>query len=147
MSRIVTLRLPDDTAARLQATARRAGRSVSEVGARSIEEWLRQTEFADIEFRPFAGERHACLKGALPVWQVVMVAEGYGMDADRTAAHFGWPVHRVRAAFNYYEAHPEEVEQAIEENRSVTYDHLKRLLPTIERITVESALADPDASA
>ena len=147
MSRVVTLRLPDETAARLQATARRVGRSLSEIGARSIEEWLRQDEFADIEFRPFAGERHACLKGALPVWQVVMVAEGYGMDADRTAAHFGWPVHRVRAAFNYFEAYPEEIQRAIAENRSVTYDRLKRLLPMIERITVASESTGPDVPA
>ena len=147
MSRVVTLRLPDETAARLQATARRAGRSVSEIGARSIEEWLRQDEFADIEFRGLAGERHACLKGALPVWQVVMVAEGYGMDADRTAAYFGWPVHRIRAAFNYYEAYPEEVEDAITENRSATYDQLKRLLPMIERITVDPESPGPDVPA
>jgi hypothetical protein len=31
--------------------------------------------------------------------QVIMVAEGYRMEADRTAAHFDWPVHRIRAAF------------------------------------------------
>jgi hypothetical protein len=110
-------------------------------------EWLRQKEFVDIEFRGLAGERHACLRGALPVWEVVMVAEGYGMDADRTATHFGWPVHRIQAAFNYYEAYPEEVEQAITENRSVTYDQLKRLLPTIERITVDSEAADPHVPA
>lgn len=147
MSRVVTLRLPDETAARLQATARRVGRALSEVGARSIEEWLRQNEFADIEFRSLAGERYACLKGALPVWQVIMVAEGYGMEADRTAAHFDWPVHRIRASFNYYEAYPEEVKHAITENRSVTYGQLKRLLPMIERITVDSDSTGPDASA
>ena len=146
MSRVVTLRLPDETAARLQAAARRVGRSVSEVGARSIEEWLRQNEFADVEFRGFAGERHACLKGALPVWQVVMVAEDYGLDAERTAAHFGWPVHRIRAAFNYYEAYPEEIQRAIGENRSVTYEQLKRLLPRIERVAVDSETG-PDVPA
>lgn len=147
MSRVVTLRLPDETAARLQATARRAGRSVSEMGARSIEEWLRQNEFADIEFRDIAGERQACLKGASPVWQIVMVAEGYGMDAERTATHFGRPVHRIRAAFNYYEAYPQEVEHAITENRSMTYDRLRRLLPMIERITVDSEPTSPDVPA
>jgi predicted DNA-binding protein len=147
MSSVVTLRLPDETAARLRATARRAGRSVSEIGAQSIEEWLRQDEFADIEFRGFAGERHACLKGALPVWQVIMVAEDYDRDADKTAAHFGWPVHRVRAALNYDEAYPEEIQRAIAENRSVTFDRLRRLLPQTERIALRSLSADRDAPA
>jgi hypothetical protein len=130
------LRLPDETAERLQAWARRAGRSVSEVGACSIEEWLRQSEFADIEFRSFGGERHACLKGALQVWQVIMLAREYGMDAERTAAHFGWPVHRVRAALNYYEAYPAEIDQAIADNLSISFDQVKRALPRAERLTV-----------
>jgi Ribbon-helix-helix protein, copG family len=142
VSRPITLRLPDETAERLQAWARRAGRSVSEVGARSIEEWLRQSEFADIEFRSFGGERHACLKGAPQVWQVVMVAQDYAMDVDKTAAHFGWPVHRVRAALNYYEAYPAEIDRAIEDNRSISYDQLKRALPRVERLTVPSEPAD-----
>jgi hypothetical protein len=136
VSRVVTLRLPDETAARLQAWARRTGRSISEVGARSIEEWLRQSEFADIEFRSFGGERHACLKGALPVWQLIQVAQGYGLDAEKAAKHFGWPVHRVRAAFNYYEAHRQEIDGAIADNRAMTFDQLKRVLPQTERVTI-----------
>lgn len=142
MSKVVTLRLPDETAARLQAHARRAGRSLSEVGARSIEEWLRQQEFAEIEFRSFGGERHACLKGALPVWQLIMVSRRYDLDSARTAAHFGWPVSRVQAALNYYEAYPDEIDQAIADNDAVTYEQLKRMLPGIERVTVDTSAAD-----
>src|SRR5438045_1056480 len=97
MSQVVSLRLPDETAERLKLSARRAGRSINETAARSLEEWLRQEEFADIEFRSFGGERYACLKGALPVWQLIMVAKDYGMDAGKTASHFRWPVHRVNA--------------------------------------------------
>ena len=52
MARDVTLRLPDETAARLEATARREGRSLSEIGARSIEEWLRR--FPEYELAPGA---------------------------------------------------------------------------------------------
>jgi hypothetical protein len=132
MSQIVSLRLPDETAARLKASARRAGRSVNELGAISIEEWLRQTEFAEIEFRSFGGERHACLKGALPVWQLIMVAKGYRMNAARTAQHFRWPVNRVRAGFHYYAAHKEEIDRVIADNHSVTRQTLERLLPQLE---------------
>ena len=51
MSQVVSLRLPDETAERLKLTARRSGRTLNEAATRSIEEWLRQEEFADIEFR------------------------------------------------------------------------------------------------
>jgi uncharacterized protein (DUF433 family)/predicted DNA-binding protein len=137
MSKVVTLRLPEATAVRLQAVARRAGRSVSEIGARSIEEWLRQNEFADIEFRDFRGERLACVKGAIRVWKIIMTAENYDLDPEKTAAHFQFPVHKIQAALNYYEAYPEEIDRIIAENRAITFDDIKRVLPHAERIIVD----------
>ena len=50
MSQTVTMRLPDETAEWLKTSARRAGRSVSEVGAALFEEARRVSEFAEIEF-------------------------------------------------------------------------------------------------
>ncbi|HLK55835.1 MAG TPA: hypothetical protein VKU00_04705 [Chthonomonadaceae bacterium] len=142
MSQVVSLRLPDETAERLKVTARRTGRTLNEAAARSIEEWLRQEEFADIEFRNFNGERHACLKGALPIWQLIMVARDYGMDIDKTAAHFRFPIHRVKAAFHYYEAYPQEIDQVIADNNAMTFDKLKRLLPQLEPIPIPQSVLD-----
>ena len=142
MSQVVSLRLPDDTAQRLKVSARRNGRTLNEAAARSIEEWLRQEEFADIEFRSFGGERHACLKGALPLWQLILVARDYGMDAIRTASHFHFPVHRVKAGLHYYEAYPQEIDQAITDNEAASFDTLKRLLPQMEGIAVPPAVLD-----
>jgi len=120
MSQVVTLRLPDETAERLRSCARRAGRSVNAMGGRLIEEWLRQDEFAEIEFRSFNGERHACIKGQLQVWQLVLVAKDYGLDVKKAAVHFRWPADRVQAGLNYYRRYPEEIDQAIQENNSMT---------------------------
>ncbi|MGE3267734.1 MAG: CopG family ribbon-helix-helix protein [Chloroflexota bacterium] len=144
MSKVVSLRLPDETAARLQKIARRTGRSVSEVGARSIEEWLRQNEFADIEFREFQGQRLACLKGDMRIWKIIMVARDYDFDLEKTAAHFAWPVGRVQAALNYYRAYPEEIDQIIAENDAITFEDLQRLLPDIHLFTYSP---DPDEQA
>lgn len=141
MSQVVSLRLPDETLAKLKQTARKSGRSLSEVGALSIEEWLRQNEFSDIEFRTVSGERHACVKGALPVWQLILIAKEYGMDAKKTAGHFVWPPHKVQAGLNYYEAYPGEIDQAIDDNRSMTVDKLRRMLPGLEVFTVPSKAA------
>jgi len=69
-----------------------AGRSVNELGSISIEEWLRQNEFAEIEFRSFGGERQAC---------------------------------------------PEEIDQAISDNCSMTDQELKRLLPQLHLLETE----------
>ena len=140
MSQVISLRLPDDTAQRLKESAKRAGRSVHEVGIRSIEEWLRQNEFAEIEFRAFyGGRRLACLRGALPVWELVMIAQDHDMDTERIAAYFKWPVWRVQAALNYYAAYPEEIDEVIESNRSMTAEKLQRLLPELEVYEVPSS--------
>ena len=131
MSQVMSLRLKDETANRLRQTARRAGRSTNEIANNALEEWLRLNEFADIEFRTFNGERHACLKGALQIWQLIMVAKRYDLDAEKTAEYFHFPVHRIEAALNYYRAFPYEIDKAIEENASWTYEKLKRILPNL----------------
>ena len=144
MSQTVTMRLPEETAEWLKSSARRAGRSVSELGAALFEEARRASEFAEIEFRTFAGERHACLAGGLRLWKVLLTAQGYAMDTEKTAAHFDLPVWKIQAAFHYYDAYPQEIDAVIAEARSQTFDTLKRRLPQLELQQVRVALdVDP----
>ena len=140
MSQVISLRLPDITADRLKVTARRTGRSLNEVSSRSLEEWLRQEEFADVEFRSFNGERHACLKAGIPIWQLIMVAREYGMNLAKTAEHIRFPTTRVKAGLNYYMAHPEEIDTAISDNDAMSFETLKRLLPELEGISIPEAV-------
>jgi hypothetical protein len=137
MSRVVSVRLKDEQLERLKRFARRMGKSQSEVGALLIEEGLREAEFAQIEFRDSAVGRQSYLKGStLAVWEVIMVARDHGMDVAHVTRYFQRPVEWVRAALNYYEAYPEEIDQAIEDNRTLGYEKLKRLLPQMELIEV-----------
>jgi hypothetical protein len=144
MSELITLRVPPETAARLRARARRTDRSISEVGGRAIEEWLRQHEFPHIEFREISGERVACLKGHLELWQFIMIARELDLDATATAVHFQWPEWRARAALDYYAAYPDEIDRAIAENQSVTPLRLRQQLPMVaEFVASRGAIAEP----
>ena len=135
MSQVISLRLPDDQAARLKRYARRTGRTPGETGRILLEEALRQLEFAHIEFRDWAIGRQAYIKSSRsPVWTVIMIARGYGNDVAKTAEHFQWPVEWVQAAFNYAKAYPDEIYPAIEENESITIEELQRQLPSLERL-------------
>jgi uncharacterized protein (DUF433 family) len=134
MSYPATVRLPDTIAEELRLIARREHRSVSEIGARLIEEGLRQNRFPYIEFRSFNGERHACIQGALQVWQVIMVARGYGMDAEKVASHLCLKPEQVQAAINYYKAYPAEIDQALEEN-NIGEERLRQMFPNLRVIT------------
>src|SRR5579884_2945404 len=135
MSTTLTLRIPDEDAAEVRRIAQKERRSVSEVGARIVDEWLRLNRFPYIEFRSINGERVACLKGRLEVWQVIMVAQGYENDVARTAGHLDLQPEQVQAALDYAAAYPAEIEAALAENRE-GFERLKRLLPQIGRISL-----------
>lgn len=135
MSQPVTVRLTEPTAEELRFIARRERRSVSEIGARLIEEGLRQNRFPHIEFRSFNGERHACVQGALQVWQLVMVAKGYEMDGQKVAHHLCLKPEQVQSALNYYKAYPSEIDQALEEN-DIGENELQQMLPNLHVFTI-----------
>jgi uncharacterized protein (DUF433 family) len=135
MPQALTLRLPDEDAAEVRRIAQRERRSVSEVTARIVDEWLRTNRFPHIEFRSINGERVACLKGALEVWQVILIAQRYDYAVEPTAEHLSLRPEQVQAALNYYAAYPAEIDFALEENRQ-GFDRLKRLLPRIQRVSL-----------
>ena len=137
MSKVVSTRLPEETEARLQRLARRLGKTPSETGAMLIEESLRETEFAYIEFRNSSVGRQAYLKNSnLAVWQVIVFAEQYQRDAKKIATHLQKSIEWVKAAFNYAEAYPEEISLAIEDDLAINYTTIKRILPQTELISI-----------
>lgn len=140
MSQAITIRLPDEAAEAVKQIAQRERRSVSEVGTRIMEEWLRQNRFPHIEFRTFNGEREACIKDRLQVWQVIEVAKSYALDALKTAAHLSLRPEQVRSALNYYSAYPEEINRALAEN-AVGYERLREMLPNLEVFEVPSTVS------
>lgn len=137
MSQVVSTRLPDHTAERLKRLARRLGKTPSETGAILIEESLRESEFPYIEFRHSPLGRQPYLKNSsLALWEVIQIAQSYGLDEEKTAAHFHRPLEWIRSALLYAEAYQSEVQKAITEAQTLNETTLKRLLPQLETITV-----------
>lgn len=133
MSKVVSARLQDNTFQRLSRIARILDKTPSDTVATLVEESLREMEFAMIEFRSSSLGRQAFMKGSsLAVWEVIEIAQNYECDVEQTADHFERPSEWVKAALNYAEAYPNEINLAIEDAQSVTFSDLKRLLPNIE---------------
>jgi hypothetical protein len=59
----------------------------------------------------------------------MLLLRSYKGNVRDVAKHLNWPEAKVRAARNYSEAFPEEVNEAIDENDSTDFDSLKRMLP------------------
>lgn len=133
MSQIISLRVPDQLAERLERFARRHGNGMTRTraGVLLLEESLQESEFACIEYRDSPVGRQPYLKGSgLAVWEVIMIARRYDFDAERMAQDYPYPIENLKAALNFYEAYRQEIDQAIEDN-DIGYEAMKRLLPTV----------------
>lgn len=133
MSQVLSLRLREEQLERVRRVARRMNKSASETAAMLLEEALRASEFAFIQFRDSPVGRQAYLQGSsLAVWEVVKLAQAYGGDAARVATSLGWPEVRAQAALNYAAAYPQEISDAIADSQP-TFEALRALLPGLER--------------
>jgi hypothetical protein len=129
-STVISMRLPAASGHRLKRMANRYGWTPSDASARLVEEGLRRSEFAFLDFRDSAAGRQACVQGSsMAIWETVLLLRSYQGDTGATAGHLGWPQVKVQAAVNYAEAFPDEIEQALAEQSAMDFTALKRLLP------------------
>ena len=129
-SMVLSMRLPLESGKRLKRIANRHGWTPSDASARLVEEGLRRSEFAFIDFRDSPAGRQTYIQGStLAVWEIVFLIRSYNSDVSAVAKHLRWPEAKVRAAVNYAEAFPEEIEEATSENDSADFEMLKRMLP------------------
>ena len=127
---VVSMRLPPHSGKRLARMASRHGWTASDTSARLVEEGLRRSEFAFIDFRDSAVGRQAFLQGStLAVWEVRLLLQSYKGDVPAVARHLKWPEAKVHAAVNYAGAFPEEIERALAENAATNFEAVKRMLP------------------
>jgi uncharacterized protein (DUF433 family) len=146
-STVISMRLPAESGKRLKRMAKRHGWTSSDASARLVEEGLRRSEFAFIDFRDTPIGRQACIQGsALAVWEVMLVVRSYQSDALAAAEHLQWPEVKVQAAINYAKAFSEEINEAIAENRATDFLALRRMLPQAVEFRAEKA-AKRDAQA
>jgi hypothetical protein len=127
---VVSMRLPIESGRRLKSMASRHGWTASDASARLVEEGLRRSEFAFIDFRDSPVGRQAFLQGStLAVWETILLVRSYNGDVAASAKHLRWPEAKIRAAVHYAEAFPEEIDEALAENDAAGFSTLKRMLP------------------
>jgi hypothetical protein len=95
-----------------------------------VEEGLRRSEFAFLDFRDSSAGRQAYIQGStLAVWEVILLLRSYKGNVAAVAKHLRWPEAKVGAAVNYAEAFRDEIDEATTENDSADFETLKRMLP------------------
>ena len=140
-SMVLSMRLPIESGKRLKRMANRHGWTPSDASARLVEEGLRRSEFAFIDFRDSPAGRQACIQGStLAVWELMLLVRGYHKDVAAVAQHLRWPEAKVRAAVHYAEAFPKEIDEAISENDATDFATLERMLPQAVEFAFGKAL-------
>ena len=133
----ISMRLPVKSGQRLRRLAARHGWTASDASARLVEEGLRRSEFAFIDFRDSAAGRQSCIQGSsLAVWEIMRLAREYKNDAEAVAKHLNWPEAKVRAGFNYAQAFPAEIEAALADNDEIDFKVLSQMLPQAREFVV-----------
>jgi hypothetical protein len=129
-STVISMRLPAASGKRLKRMANRHGWTPSDASARLVEEGLRRSEFAFIDFRDSPAGRQACLQGStLAVWEIMLLVDSYRKNVSAVAKHLNWPEAKIQAAINYAAAFPQEISEAIAENETMNFETLRRMLP------------------
>ena len=129
-STVISMRLPAASGRRLKRLANRHGWTPSDASARLVEEGLRRSEFAFIDFRDSIIGRQAYVQGSsLAVWEVILLCRGYMNNLQKVAKHLHWPLAKVQAALNYAVAFADEINEALAENEAASFTSIKRMLP------------------
>ncbi len=116
-SKPFSIRISPETEDLIAAEARRTHRSKGAVVEALTEEALRTRIFPGVAFRGEDFDRRAWVIGtAFDVWQIVDAHRGMG-SAEAMVAEGNLSERQIRLALAYYERFPEEVDEAIAQNR------------------------------
>jgi hypothetical protein len=112
-----SMRLSKSLEALVDKEARRTGRSKGAVVEALADEALRMRLFPGIAFRGTDWDRRAWVMGtAFDAWQIVEAHQDIG-SVERMAEDGSASERQIRLALDYYKRFPDEIDQAIAENR------------------------------
>lgn len=127
----ISIRLNRATDQLVAAEARRTRRSKSAVVQGFTEETARTRRFPGIGFRGDDAARRAWVIGSgLDVWEIVQMLEEFG-SLEQLLAETHLTERAARLALAYRDAYPEEIAEAIADNRRPA-EELRTLYPFIE---------------
>jgi uncharacterized protein (DUF433 family) len=115
-----SIRMSQQTLARLDLGARRRGEAKARTAERLIDEGLRMEDHPGVVFRDGPSGRRAALAGGPDVWEIIETLKGTGLAGEQAiaaAAEWGALTHaQVHAAVRYYADFRDEVDERIEFN-------------------------------
>ncbi len=123
--------ISDDARAVIADTARATGRTEAEVAAELLTEAARMRRFPWVGFVGGPTGRRATLPTVgIDVFAVVEAFRSSGGDWEALKQAYHWvPEHLLRAALDYADAFPEEIESRLQEEEAWTQERIWTMYP------------------
>jgi uncharacterized protein (DUF433 family) len=117
----------------IEAEAKRLKRSKSVIVEALADEAMRMRRFPGIAFRgDDAGRRPWVIGSGLDVWEIIELLEDFGGSIEALVKDYDFLTERhVRLTTAYHAAYPEEIDEAIAENRRPPEERLE-LYPFVQ---------------
>ena len=111
----VSLRIPEDVRAEIEATARRSGRDFSSVAKEMLAEAIKMRRIPGIVFADGTSGRVARVAGTgIEVFEIIRALRDMDNDWERLKEAFDWlSEQQLRAAVAYASAYPEEIDERL----------------------------------
>jgi hypothetical protein len=147
-SMVLSMRLSKESGKRLKCMAQRHGRTPSDASARLVEEGLRRSEFAFIDFRDSAAGRQVYVQGStLAVWEVMLLFGSYKGNVSAVAKHLRLARGQGAGGSSLCRGVSARDREAISENHSAGFGTLKRMLPQAREFVSTKPTRSWDAQA
>lgn len=133
----MSIRFPDDVAARLRARAVATGEPSSGLAQRLVDEGLRMELHPGIVFHAGPSGRRAALLRGPDVWEIVGLVRSLDVRGETAITEasewLGLAEGQVRTALDYYGEFPEEIDREIEANAAAA-ERAERIAQTQQRL-------------
>ena len=127
----VSLHIPEDMRAEIEAIARRSGRDFSSVAEEMLVEAIKMRRIPGIVFADSTSGRVARVAGTgLEVFEIVRAFRDMDENWERLRTAYHWlSEHQLRAALAYAAAYPEEIEERLRADERWTPETLWATYP------------------
>lgn len=127
-----SIRVPEELESQLQREFRRRGIKEWSSGVLTLlEEAVRISRAPGIVFVDSLTGRRAAIAGTgIEVWEMIASWKSLEQDYERLRASYSWPSEaQLRAALNYYELYPEEIDERLALEEEWTPERVRREYP------------------
>ena len=126
-----SIRLPEEAVKDIKRLAENSGKDFSGLARDLLMEAIKMRKCPGITFTDGPAGRRARIAGSgIDVWELIATFRGLKENYEKLKKAYHWlNDHQIRSAFSYYTLYPEELNEMINRNETMTRDEVLKNFP------------------